>query len=353
MVIHFSSKEIWGEFVSILLFSLLAIQIINWGNKEYLLRRFSKKPSEIKNSFTTSLVTRLPLVFLFSIIGFLYFKIDFGIYIFFWILGRYLIHSYEVLIIFEKKFTISSFIEISSFSAFCLTFYFLKSILDLKLLLILYSFFQLLKGVLYSVFFNNVLSFKNVKIDTKYYKASFWFFLLSFLGFLASKIDVYIVNQFGNKTVTSDYQIINSLLVFIMSIAAFIYVPYTKNIYRTNEIAINKIKKAVSTLGFIIVPVSILIVYEILYYFLKLDLSFWFYLIAFFYVFPSYLYGIEIVSLFKQRKEKTVVNVLVFGAVANFLLSFLLLSNGYGILGGLSGSAIAQILVLIIFKWKN
>ncbi len=353
MVIQYSSKEIWGEFVSILLYTLFAIQIINWGNKEYLLRKFSLEPNKIIFCFSKNIFTRLPLLLFFSVVGFFYFQLEYGIFIFLWLFGRLCIHSTEVLIIYEKKFNTSLIIESLCFAIFCLTFFVFKSEINLKAVLIFYSFYQLFKGLCYYILFKDFISLDYFEIDLNYYKSSFWFFLLSIFGFLASKIDVYIIELFGNKIVTSEYQIINSLLVFVMSSSAFIYVPFVKNIYRNNELLLLKSKKILAFLGLIIVPISLVIIYFILSYFLNLQLSIWFYLIAFFYVYPSFIYGLEIVNLFKQQQEKKVVLFLFFGTIANSLLSALFLHFNYGINDALFGSAIAQLLVLILFKFKK
>lgn len=349
MVIQHSSKEIWGEFVSLLLYSLLVTQIINWGNKEYLLRKFSETPSKIKDNFSSILLTRLPLVFLFSLIGFLLFKIEFGLYLTLWIFGRFLIHSYEVLVVYEKKFNASLAIELVCFLAFAIVFYSLTSTLNLKQLLIIYSIYQLTKGICFLLLFRTTFSL-NTRFNFNYYKASIWFFLLSILGFLASKIDVYIIEQFDNKIVTSDYQIINGLLVFIMSISAFIYAPFTKNIYRNTDFTIQKTKKALVLLGLIIVPISLLFVHGIIRYLLNLEFTFWFYVVAFFYVFPSYVYGIEIVNLFKQHKERIVILHLCSGVLINSLLSSSFLHLNYGIIGALLGSTIAQLAIMTLLK---
>ena len=353
LVIHYASKEIWGEFVSFLLYSLVVSQIINWGNKEYLLRTFSVTPSKIKENFSTVFVTRLPLVFLFSVIGFFCFSLDLAIYTFLWILGRFLIHSYEVLVIFEKKFKMAVLIEMGSFLIFGLAFYLFKSVLALKLLLILYSLYQFLKGICYLLLFKKSLKFKNISFDYNYYKVSFWFFLLSILGFLASKIDVYVVERFGNKIITSDYQVVNGLLVFIMTISPFIYLPFTKNIYRSTDIIMQKVKKTVGFLGLIIVPTSLVFVYFILKFYLQLEFKYWFYAIAFLYVYPSFIYGIEIINLFKQNKEKKVVLFLLLGVISNILLNYFFIISNYGIQGVLLGSAIAQLITLFLFESSN
>ncbi len=351
MVIQNSSKVIWGEFVSVLLFSLLALQIINWGNKEYLLREFSQSPNKIKADFLRVLFTRFPLVIAFSVIAIFYF--DFGASLFLLLLGRYLIHSFEVLVVFEKKFNASLFIELVTFLIFCLAFYYFKESIDVYFLVLIYSGYQLLKGIGYCLLFNTLLSFNKTTFDVSYFKAGFWFFLLSLFGFLASKIDVYIIERFGNKIMTSDYQIINSLLVFTMSTATFVYGPFTKNIYRNNHEIIQKAKKIMALLGVCIVPLSLVGIYCINHYFLEVSVSFWFYIIAFFYVYPSFIYGIDIVNLFKQHQEKKVVMLLLIGTVCNFILTVAFLNLNFGIISALLGSAIAQIVVLILFKLKS
>lgn len=353
LVIHYSSKEVWGSFVSILLFSLFAIQIINWGNKEYLLREFSINPSKINQKFSENIVTRLPLVVCFSIVGFLFFSILFGFWITIWIIGRYFNHSVESLILYQKKFKASLGIEFMSFALFALFFYFFKSKMDIYWLLVIYSSYQFIKGFLYFILFKNYFYFQKITFNIDYFKISFSFFLLSILGFLGSKIDVYIIDHFGNKTITAEYQIINSFLVFTMSITSFIYAPFTKMIYRNNDDVVHKSKKALSLLGLIIVPASLLVIYFILNYYLKTNFSIIFYLIAFIYVYPSYLFCLDIVNLFKQHKEKIVVLFLFIGVVLNAVLSSLFLYLDYGIIGVLLGSAIAQLTILVLFKSTN
>ena len=269
LVIHFSSKEIWGSFVSVFLFSLLAIQFINWGNKEYLLRKFSENPGKISIVFSENLATRFPLVILFSIIGLFLFPVSYGFWITIWLVGRYWIHSVEALILYQKEFNKSILIELLSFISFGISFYLLKSEISVYSLLIIYSSYQFFKGLLYILLFKKFFLFQKASFQFDYFKASFPFFLLSILGFLASKIDVYIINHLDNKTITAEYQIINSLLVFVMSITAFIYSPFTKMIYRNSEDVIEKTKKILAYFGLLIVPVSLLAIHFILKFYLK------------------------------------------------------------------------------------
>jgi len=350
LVIPFSSKEIWGSFVAVFLYSLLALQFISWGNKEYLLRKFSENPSKMAEAFSENLVTRFPLLILFSVISFFLFPVSYGFWIAIWLVGRYWNQSVEALLLFQKEFNKSIIIEVLSFSGFGISFYFLKSEINVYSLLIINSGYQFFKGLLYILLFKTFFLFQKASFQMDYFKSSLSFFILSLLGFLGSKVDVYIVNHFGNKIITADYQIINSLLVFVMSITAFIYSPFTKMIYRNNDDVIEKTKKTLSYFGLLIVPVSLLAIYFIIKCYMKTSFGIYFYLIAFLYVFPSYVYGLDIVNLFKQHKEKIVVRNLIIGVMANSVLSSLFLHLEYGITGALLGSAIAQIVILILFK---
>jgi O-antigen/teichoic acid export membrane protein len=356
LVIHFSSKEIWGSFVSVLLFSLLAMQFINWGNKEYLLREFSGNPGKIGAVFSENLATRLPILALFSIVALFLFPLAFGFWITIWLVGRFWNHSVEALILYQKEFNKSMFIELLGFIGFSISFYTLKSEINIYSLLVIYSLYQFFRGLLYFLLFRKYFSFQHTAFKIDYFKSSLSFFLLSILGFFASKIDVYIIEGFGDKAITAEYQIINSLLVFVMSVVAFIYSPFAKMIYRNSESVIRKTQKTMAYLGLFIVPCSLLAIYFIIKFYLKTSLGIVFYFIAFLYVYPSYLYGLDIVNLFKQHKEKVVVRNLIIGVVINTFLSLLFLSmlyggfSQYGINAALLGSAIAQIVVLILFK---
>ena len=351
MVIHYASKEVWGSFVSLLLFTLLALQVINWGNKEYLLRLFSQAPGKISSNYSQILFSRSPLILVFAVVGFFSFPQSFSFFILLWILGRFLNHSTEVLVIYEKKFNVAMAIELVCFAFFCICFYVLKP-LDLYELLVIYSLYQLAKGLGYFILFRDFISTKNFMIDFSFYRNAFPFFLLSVLGFLASKVDVYIIERFGNKIITSDYQVINSLLVFTMSLSFFIYAPFTKNIYR-NKAVMQKSQWFIAWAGLAVVPVSLIVISFVLQYYLHLSLPLLFYGIAFVYIYPSFVYGIKIVNLFSRHRENRVVFLLFLGAAANTILSAVFLYLGYGMTGALAGSAIAQVLVLILFCFNE
>lgn len=353
LVIRFSSKALWGSFVSVLLFTLLAIQVINWGNKEYLLRQFSANPSGINSLFSKNMASRFPLLLLFALLGFWLFPPAFGPWIALWLLGRYLTHATEALVQYEKAFTASIVIELCCFGFFMAVFFYLTPGISLAALLVGYSLYQLLKGFAYFGLFWRSFSLTKARFSRDTYQASFSFFLLSVLGFLASKADVYVMDHFGTQKQTAEYQIINSFLVFAMSVATFVFGPFTRMIYRNTDAVLEKSKRILAAMGLVIVPLALVLIALILHTFLNLELGLIFYISGFLYVYPSYLYGLDIVNLFRQQREIKVVAYLAIGAFCNCLMGVLLLQNGYGIMGVLSGSAFAQLVVLCLFKLSN
>ena len=352
LVVDFCSKNLWGSFVSIWLYVLFAIQISNWGNKDYLLRKFSKSPSQLKVEFSSILLLRIPILILFIIASFIFFESEICLYLIPWLVGRYFFHSYEVLVMYEKKFKEAIGLEFISFMLFLYLFSNWSSSCDLVILIQLFGFYQLIKGFAYVALFHSFFTF-TINYSLSYFSKSFWFFLMASMGFFSSKIDVCIIERFGNKILTSDYQILNSMFIFIMSISAFIYGPFMKNMYRNSTDLVIKIKKLIFYFGLILVPIALVFVYFLNNYFLKLYLGFNFYIIAFFYIMPSFIYGIEIVKLFKQQQEKIVFFILLIGIITNGIVTSILLYNENEITNILLGSAVVQLLVLVLFENIN
>ncbi len=350
LVIRYASKEIWGGFVALLLYILMASQLAGWGNKEYLMRRFSLAPNKINADYSAIFFTRSPLIILLSMSALFFFPPAYFFPLFLWLSGRYFTQSAEVLVIYEKKFVASLLIEMVCFGLFVIAFSALKSGLDLFRLLLIYGIYQFIKGICFCLLFRNFIALGNFRAELSYFKAAFPFFLLSVFGFLVSKIDVYIVTCFTGEATTADYQVINSLLVFIVSASVFIYTPFTKNIYRNSESVVRKVRLFIAFSGLAIIPVALIVVRYVLSWYLDLEFSFWFYLIAFLYVFPPFIYGIRIIGLFKRKQEKKVILYLFVVAALNAMVSALLLASGYGIIGALAGGAAAQLLSLYLFS---
>jgi len=113
VVVNFYNKDLWGEFVVELLFVNLIAHFLKWGNKDYLLRSFSKKPAKIQTLFYQNLFVRgLFLLPAFLIIVVFNLDLNKAFLIFLWVLGLFIYQSAESLIIYSKKFTIQVIAEV-------------------------------------------------------------------------------------------------------------------------------------------------------------------------------------------------------------------------------------------------
>src|SRR5690242_878226 len=59
LVIRLASVSLWGDFVKVLIVAQLAAHVAGWGNKDYLLREFSRGPARVAAAWQSSLFTRL------------------------------------------------------------------------------------------------------------------------------------------------------------------------------------------------------------------------------------------------------------------------------------------------------
>ena len=62
LVVRLTSVELWGMFVEVMIWAQLAAMVVGWGNKEFLLRAFSRQPAQMAVRWQSSLVTRSALL---------------------------------------------------------------------------------------------------------------------------------------------------------------------------------------------------------------------------------------------------------------------------------------------------
>ena len=105
IVIRFKGVELWGEFVYFMIIITLTDFVLAWGQRDYLLREFSRNPAGISHEWQKSLINRLPLVFVSLIlISILDYSIEIKLIIFSWLLSLFLYKSYDILVVYKKRF---------------------------------------------------------------------------------------------------------------------------------------------------------------------------------------------------------------------------------------------------------
>lgn len=341
-VIHFFSKDLWGNFSVYFLYISITMLILSWGNKEYLLREFSKTPSKIIYTFYLHLNTRLILLLISIVITFLLFSFTESIILTFWITSVFISQSLEVFWIYKRDYLKSIIIEIISFSIL-LSVLFLQTDLNITLLLFCYSIYQLTRAFLYFVLYFNELKNYHFIANKIVLSSSISFFLLSLFGFLQSRADFLTVTFFEKNENIAVYQVITSFFILIHSIATFLILPYVKNLYRIKNKSMELIQKKLTFISPFIVLFNLFVFYLIVTFFYNFELDIYYYILGFFITFPPYLYAIKIIRFFKENNQKYIVVTAVKAILINCFISYILLYLGYGLKGALIGSAISQV----------
>lgn len=349
LIVNYFSKDLWGEFVRYLMFFYIVTIILNWGNKMYLLRGFSKNPKDLVTIFQEYFFVRIPILILVIIILLFTFDPEEWVSLTLWTLSVFIYNSFIPIIFYFRDFGKQIFIELLGYAALLLLIYFNHEELDLELLIKYYSIHLIIKTILVILIYSSFLNIKKFQIKLSLLKFGFPFLILALTGFLQSKIDLYTLSFFSENIQLGEYQIISGFFVFSQSIPSIILLPYLKNIYRMKSFSLKKIKQLIIKFGILITIIITIIIDSILNYFFGIKLTLVDLIFAFFIGFPSYIYIIHVFYLFKIESEKTVVKICVIGLAINFLLSFILLPLDFEIRGALIANACAQILVTFFY----
>lgn len=233
VVIYKTDSKLWGQIVIYQIFFYLVTAFINWGNKEYLLLNFSKNPSQITMLWQQSFVSRFWFLLLPSLVfTLLFFPIFIAINIVCWISLRFVIQSFESIWVFNKTYSHTILSEIIALSPILLVFVNGFQISEQSILILLTTMFLIRFGLItlsYRHLFEKITFFE---ADISVLKYSLSFMLLSLVGFLQTKSDLYCIGYFSEKSVIGKYQILTSVANLIYLLPGFLITPFTKHIYR-------------------------------------------------------------------------------------------------------------------------
>ncbi|KAA3603933.1 MAG: hypothetical protein DWQ06_05600 [Calditrichaeota bacterium] len=350
LVIHFASVELWGEFVFLMIFVNLASQFLSFGNKEFLLRKFSQNPSLIPETWKTVFLTRFSLVFL--IIPFLSlsgFDLNISVLVFLFVFANFIHQSFNVLVIYERKFNFSVLVEIVSLVTILGFIYFQKDQLSLEFLVLIFTILTILKALAFTIFFwERVQSKLKFSFDYQILLMCLPFFALEVSGMLQSRTDLYCVAFFLTEAEVGKYQILINFLIYFQAFANFLLVPFAKNVYRLNFESIQKITKKLSFFGILVIPIFIFTLNIVLENFYNFEFDYEIFIFGGLFVLPVYVYLPKIYFLYKTNLQNKVLLVNVLGVVLNGILNFYFIPRK-GLLGALISSAISQWIMLFAY----
>jgi len=344
---------LWGDFVQLLLWLNVGAHLAAYGSKEYLLRKFSNEPSETTEHFKSSLTSRLPLVFLITLIfiALPFFGLNRSLWMFLWLLFRFIYQSYDAVIIWKRKFKFTILIE--SISGFTLILIFQNwhgNISSLNLLQC-FAIAEIVKAVFIMIFNQKeYLPSITFRFDFTQLKESSLFFFIGFAGILHSRVDQLLATRFLSSTDLAFYQILMSMLLMSQSIGYFILQPFVKNLYRLSEESINKIALKLLLIGGLLTPFLVLTIGFISTSYYHFEIKSSIIIGGFIFIVPFFFSIAYIYSLYKMKVEMQVVWVNLFVILLNIgILPFIF--PIYGISGAIIFAATLQVLRAITFRF--
>lgn len=349
VVVNYFSKQLWGEFVDVLLLMLLVTFITNWGNNDFLVRSFSKNPKNIIKNWQDFFLARIPVLILFIVCIILYFPNNIVLWLVLWQIASFIFNSFTAVLNYNRDYGKALIFEVISFFTLISLLIFSKNNMSLTLLIKYYTIQYIVKALLFSVLYIRFFKFNEFKFNTLLLLQSSVFFLLSITGFLQSKIDVYVLKFYTDVITLGEYHIISGFIIFAQSISTILILPYVKNIYRMPEKQLIKIRKFIAKIGFLIQFLVTIIIYYILKEFYNIQLNTLQLIAAFLIGYPTYIYVTYVYNLYKKKLELIVLKTCAFCTILNVSLSIVFLKLNYGITALLFINVAIQIICLIYY----
>ena len=357
-VFHFSSANLWGEFFKFLLFASVAPLIIGWGNENYLLRSFSKKPSSAVVEWQSSLSNRLFLILPMAIFILLYpWNIVQKLLMIAFCISRIIYQSYDVIILYKRQFAIRICLETLGYTGIFIYIFIHGSSLNITGLLFIYTMIELAKAMFVVPFFIGEFPLPRKFGNFQYLVTAFPFFILGFTGFLQSKVDLLCINYYMPPLVIAHFQVLVNMLLYIQAGSAFILQPFVKNIYRMDERQVRLISRRLFLAGIPIVSAGVIFTYFVISGFYHFYPALFTLFLGGMAMLPIFYYLPLIYGLYGSNKQNLILGLNIAGAIISVILNILLIpSTSDGQNGALLATGIVQWLLAaaysIIYRYK-
>lgn len=350
-VIRFKSEAEWGAVVDYLLFVNLSILFFNWGQNTYLLRAFSRNAQKIAFAWQESFGSRLILLLLVQIVAVYFFYDNWWNFtsLSLWLLGIFLVRSFDPLHIYTRKLKGALSIEGVSLAITLVVLLINRNTLSLSLVLGLYAFLALAKSVAYAVFYRKlVLMNWEWRFSKTFLIGTFPFFIPAMIGFIQSRIDLYGVAYYLPKETLGAYQVFFKVLGLFILGNRIIISPFLKNIYRMPDQALKRMNRLMLLIGIVGTAPLILAFYYLLPLVYGIHFSGWMYVMGYLTIVPFFGYAIKPHQLIKMNREKQLVWLFLGAALVNLCCNSYLIPN-YGALGAITSTVIVQWLLFGVF----
>jgi len=352
LVVRWFSKALWGEYVEHLLVISLVLTVVNWGSKDFLLKRYSKRPKTIAQDLQASVVAKLFLLILISFVLVLlpFQQLQLGLLIL-WIWTRASWQFFESLNTYRRLFLPIAVLEVLLVLGMILGLYHWP--VDIVTLLSFFIAADILKLLFYSWLNRNYLSIKGFRFSLlPFLKESFPFFLLTIFSLAASRADVYLLSVWEEAATLAQYQILVNFIQYANLLATGIMIPFLKNIFRLQFDSIQQLERQFIKLGWGLGLFLTGGIYFITHFLYQFEMSYTVITLIYFNIVVFYFYFLRIPAGFSFNKMWSVILVMACMGGTNLLLGMLIIPT-LGMIGGLMSSLSAGIVGLLGFRSKK
>ncbi len=343
LVVRAASVDLWGEFARALIAAQLAAHIAGWGNKDFLLREFSRAPGRVAAAWQSNLVTRLALLAALPVV-----LLGLGLpagraaWLALCALGLVLDQAFDVVVLYRRAFARALAVEAAGLAVLAGPVLWLGPALTLDTLLALFALSTLFKAALLGVGFRALVATRWAgRFDLRQLWAALPFFLLGFSGLLQSRADFYTVSAFLRERDIGHYQVFSNLMLYGQAAAGFILMPFVKSLYRLSFGASLRVAARLAAAGALVLTVFLPAAHLALTRLYGLPSPPGLLLIGGASVWPIFFYLPIIYVLFKAERPALVILINGLGIAVSVGVNLALLPH-LGLAGAAAGAAAAQ-----------
>ena len=350
VVVRANGLSVWGQWVYIgSVVSFLAL-VAQFGIKDQLLRAFSVQPKSISKLWHEQVLLRTAPLLCVCLACFALIP-GYGALCCLWIVLVWLIRLFEVFSIFEKKFVVLFASEIGFWCSYGALIY---SRIDQITIFNLLIFNIIALSIRLCVVGVPALQ----QLQWPFPRAIRWhiprsglmFFILALVGLLEARTDIFCIKWMLGAESIGRYSLIFSFLLMLKNVPDFIVGPFLKNFYRSDKKVFARLGWQLGLGGIGVAIAGTFFFKSVFEWMYGLHYPWFFYGLAVLYVFPRFLFCMDIYYIFQQRKEYLMAGGICIGLLINALLDIWWLPT-LGIESAMGAAAVGQWCMLFYFKW--
>jgi O-antigen/teichoic acid export membrane protein len=348
LAVQAAGVAVWGGFVAAMAVVRLWAQIVNFGARDLLVRRFSLDPARIAEVWQRNLSARLwlavpaPLVFL--ALGA---SPQRTVLMTVWTLAIVVGQSHDALISYRRAFAFGVAVELLAVGLTCAGIVALGGGLTADHLIAVSAVAAILRAAILAARFR-VLSWRLLgRPSGAELHASLPFFALTFSGAVQSRIDLYVVAALLPAAAIGEYALLTNFVLLGQSVAVALVAPVVPSLYRLARPSVILASARLLAIG---VPLSLAaaaatwVLIRSLYGVSLPSLPI---VAAWSAMLPCYLYLPLVYLAFRAGRERAVLGANVLGIVVG-LVGAVLLARPLGIGGAMLAAAAAQVAIAAV-----